>query len=234
MKRPILFLICLSAAGQNNPVEPEPPYVDPGPPPRDAIVLFNGTDASGWTDAAGNPVTWQVRDGALLNRGRTRRNHIYSKHKHADAQIHVEFNVPSMPEQKGQARGNSGVYLQGRYEIQVLDSYQNPTYVKGMCGALYGQSAPFVNACRPPEQWQSYDIIFHPPKCDAEGNYAAPGRVTVLLNGVLILDNAKVTGRAKCDPQPGPIMLQDHYHRDAEETPMRFRNIWVRPIPAAE
>ena len=160
---------------------------------------------------------------------------IYSRRKFSSAQIHVEFAPPVMPGHTSQMRGNSGVYLHGRYETQVLDSYNNPTYPVGACGALYGQAAPLVNAARPPGEWQTFDIIFHAPKCDAAGNLASRGRVTVLWNGVLVQDNVEIQNTGKgCASgigEPGPLMLQDHSgFKDAPLTRMRFRNVWYRPI----
>jgi Domain of Unknown Function (DUF1080) len=140
---------------------PQPRYVDPGKPgqaPSDAIVLFSGKDLSEWTYENGRPAQWSVVNNVMTCKSGT--GDIFSKHKFASAQIHVEFLTPHMPAFKSQSRGNSGVYIQGRYEVQVLDSYQNPTYANGSCGALYGQYAPLVNACRPPEQWQTYENYF--------------------------------------------------------------------------
>jgi hypothetical protein len=232
MKCVAAVLLSVACAFAQEP-ESQPRYVDPGPPPGDAVVVFDGNSLSGLVDGQGNAITWELKDGVMVSRTNMERpgtNHVFSKEKFADAQVHIEFSVPSMPDKSGQARGNSGVYLQGRYEIQILDSYQNPTYATGMCGALYGLAAPQVNACRLPEQWQSYDIVFHPPKCDSGGGYVRPGSVTVMQNGVLILDQARVVGNERCDASPGPLMLQDHFHPDAKETPMRFRNIWFRRI----
>jgi hypothetical protein len=146
------------------------------------------------------------------------------------AQIHLEFAIPHMPDQVGQLRGNSGVYIQGRYEIQILDSYQNATYANGMLGALYGQSPPLVNAAKPPGEWQTYDIVFHSPRC-INGKIAENGTVTVFLNGVLIQDNVTIAdATGSCGP--GPLLLQDHSgFPGAPNTTMRFRNIWIRPIP---
>lgn len=215
---------------------PQPRVVDPGKPgqpPSDAIVLFDGKDLSEWQHKDGRPARWAVENGVIVCK--TGAGDIYSKRKISSAQIHVEFATPSMPQAKSQARGNSGVYLQGRYEIQVLDSYQNPTYANGSCGALYGQYAPLVNACRPPEQWQTYDIVFHAPKCGADGKISEPGTVTVLQNGVLVQDHVTIKGITTLgdktnECEPGPLRLQDHYHPDVKETFMRFRNIWYRPI----
>ena len=159
---------------------------------------------------------------------------IHTKRKFGSAQIHIEFATPLQAGAQGQARGNSGVYIQGRYELQVLDSHQNPTYADGSAGAIYQQSPPAVNASRPPRQWQSYDIIFHAPKCYGD-SVIEPGTVTVLHNGVLIQDHFELQGPTPgglggdlCEP--GPILLQDHIHEDVKETPLRFRNIWVREL----
>ena len=159
-----------------------------------------------------------------------------------DAQIHVEFNLPYEPEMRGQGRANSGILLQNRYEIQILDSYQNETYANGSCGALYGQSAPQVNANRRPGEWQSYDIIFHAPRCAPDGSVETPGSLTLLFNGVLIQDHVPVRGR-RCVADEGPLVLQDHSQyvgrkigtasgvtEGAPDTTMRFRNIWMRRL----
>jgi len=215
---------------------PQPRVVDPGKlgqPPSDAVVLFDGKDLSQWVHANGEPAKWPVVDGVMTCKTGT--GDIYSKSKFGNAQIHVEFATPYMPQAKSQARGNSGVYIQGRYEVQVLDSYNNPTYANGSCGALYGQYAPLVNVCRPPEQWQTYDIVFHPPKCGSDGSVSEPGTLTVLQNGVLVQDHVTIQGITTlgdktnvCDP--GPLRLQDHYHPDVKETFMKFRNVWYRPL----
>ena len=215
---------------------PQPRVVDPGgpaAPPSDAVVLFDGKDNSGWTHQNGSPVKWPVIDGALICKSGT--GNVVSKRKFGSAQIHVEFSTPNMPEQKGQMRGNSGVYIQGHYEIQVLDSYKNPTYANGSCGALYGQYAPLVNACRPPGQWQTYDIVFHAPKC-SDGKVTEPGTLTILHNGVLIQDHITIKGPSDGGDnsttvcEPGVLMLQDHYDPKVRDTPLRYRNIWFRPL----
>jgi hypothetical protein len=216
--------------------EPQPRVVDPGSAskaPSDAIVLFDGTDLSHWTVKDGSPAQCKVVDRAMACT--TGSGDLYSKDKFRSAQLHVEFAIPNMPDQKGQLKGNSGVYLQSLYEIQVLDSYNNPTYANGSAGALYGQYAPLVNASRPPEQWQTYDIIFHAPKCDSAGNVAEKGRLTLLHNGVLVQDNVEIKrlsdGRTGRVCEPGPMMLQDHSgFPGAPVTTMRFRNIWFRPL----
>jgi 3-keto-disaccharide hydrolase len=215
---------------------PQPEVVDPGgsgKAPSDAIVLFDGKDLSEWVHSDGQPARWFVRDGAVICKTGT--GDIRTKRKFGSAQIHVEFATPNMPEQHGQFRGNSGIYIQGRYEVQVLDSYQNPTYANGSCGALYGQYSPLVNACRPPAQWQTYDMIFHVPKCGSDGKVSQHGSLTLLQNGILVLDHVSIaepTGGADptsvCDP--GPLRLQDHVDPHVRETPIRFRNMWYRPL----
>ena len=217
--------------------QPQPRVVDPGGPgkaPSDAVVLFDGKDVSNWTTLDGQPSRCQVIGGVMACTSGV--GHMYSRQKFGSAQIHLEFAPPLMPGHQDQMRGNSGVYLHGRYEIQVLDSFRNPTYPTGVCGALYGQAAPLVNAARPPEEWQTYDIIFHAPKCDASGALLARGRVTVLWNGVLVQDNVEIQDiRKGCAVDkigdPGPLMLQDHsgFH-NAPVTTMKFRNIWYRPL----
>ena len=205
----------------------------PGQPPSDAIVLFDGTTAAQWVYRDGRPAQWPVIGGSLVSKSGT--GNIYSRQKYGSAQIHVEFATPDMPNAHGQARANSGVYLQGRYEIQILDSFNNPTYSNGSAGALYGQYAPLVNVSRPPKEWQYYDIIFHAPRCGPERQISTPGTVTVLYNGVLVQDNVTIRGRTTSSDdtnvcEDGPLMLQDHYHPDVKETFMQFRNIWIRPI----
>jgi hypothetical protein len=229
----IILLATVYAFAQDGP---QPRYVDPGKPgqpPSDAIVLFDGKDLSGWVHGNGTPAKWPVENGVMVCKSGT--GDIYSKQKFGSAQIHIEFATPNMPQAKSQARGNSGVYIQGRYEVQILDSYQNPTYANGSCGALYGQYAPLVNACRPPEQWQTYDIVFHAAKCGSDGKLEQRGTLTVLHNGVLVQDNVRIQGITTLgdktnECEPGPLKLQDHTHPDVKETFMRFRNIWVRPL----
>jgi hypothetical protein len=224
-------------AQRSEQIGPQPKVVAPGAltgqPSSDAVVLFDGKSAVEWLYRDGRPAQWPVIDGALVSKSGT--GNIYTKQKFGSAQIHVEFATPFMPNAHGQARANSGVYLQGRYEIQILDSFNNPTYANGSAGSLYGQYPPLVNVSRPPREWQTYDIVFHAPKCGSDGKIETPGAVTVLYNGVLVQDNVTIEGRTTssdntdvCDD--GPLMLQDHYHPDVKETFMQFRNIWLRPL----
>jgi len=207
---------------------PEPAVVDPGGmgrAPSDAIVLFDGRDLSQWRNAD----HWTVKDGvATVGVGQ---GGITSKRAFGDCQLHLEWAAPSVVEGSGQERGNSGVYLQERYEIQVLDSYQNKTYADGMAGAVYGQYAPLVNASRKPGEWQSYDIVFEGPRFDPRGKLLKPALVTVLYNGILVQNHVGIKGDTGGDtpsytphPEKMPIHLQDH------GCPVRYRNIWVREL----
>jgi len=193
--------------------------------PADAVVLFDGKDASQWTVFnSKDPANWPVEDGALVSA----KNDIASKARFKDFQLHVEFNEPKLgPEFKGQDRGNSGVYLQGRYELQVLDSFHNDTYANGACGAIYLVKAPLVNAAKPPGEWQTYDITFHMARFE-NGKKVKDAHVTVYWNGQLVQDNTDIPhptgGGAKETPEGGPIRLQFHHHS------VRFRNIWIVPV----
>jgi hypothetical protein len=235
-----LAVILLGAATLAAQSEPQPRVVDPGKsgqPPSDAVILFDGKDVSEWTRRDGSPAGCSAAEGAMVCK--TGAGDIYSKKKFRAAQIHLEYSLPLMPDQSSQARGNSGVYLHGRYEVQILDSYENPTYPNGASAALYGQAAPLVNASRPPDQWQTYDIIFHPPTCSAGGKLIERGSVSVIWNGVLVQDHVTIKniGRGCIEGkigEPGPLMLQDHNYPGAPFTVMRFRNIWYRTLPETE
>lgn len=212
---------------------PEPKIVSPGAtaaePPADAIVLFDGKDLSQWVGKDGSPAKWEVKDGvATVNKTGA----ITTKQEFGDMQLHLEWATPAEVKGEGQGRGNSGVFLNNRYEVQILDSYNNKTYVNGQAGSIYKQHPPLVNASRKPGEWQTYDIIFHAPAFDDAGKVTKPARITVLHNGVLVQDHAEVMGTTSHDKAPQyekhaakqPISLQDH------GDPMRFRNIWVRPL----
>ena len=209
----------------DSPAPAEPPVVDPGPPPADAIVLFNGQDLSQWRGEKG-AAQWRLEDGAMVVNGT---GSLISKQNFGDCQLHLEWASPATVEDEGQGRGNSGVYFQGRYEIQVLDSYNNKTYPDGQAGAFYGHAAPLVNVSRKPGAWQTYDIIFHAPRTTADGKVEA-GSFTVLHNGVLIQDRVPIPGEPTTAAQfrgiavEGPLVLQDHGN------PVRFRNIWIRRL----
>ena len=206
-------------------VWPEPPVVDPGSStkaPSDAIVLFDGTNM----DAFHNGEAWKVENGYAQVAGKS----VRTKESFGDCQLHLEFATPEVVKGKGQGRGNSGVYLMGKYEIQVLDSYENKTYFDGQCGSIYKQQPPTVNACRGPGKWQTYDILFTAPRFNEDGSLKSPAYVTVLHNGVMIHNHFELAGGTFWD-QPA------HYTRHAEKlpisfqnhgNPVRYRNIWIR------
>jgi hypothetical protein len=221
---------------------PTPPVVMPGvcgaqetpaPPPGDAIVLFDGKDLSNWTDAKGQPSKWIVRDGFMESvKGA---GYVRTKREFGSVQLHAEFATPATVIGKGQGRGNSGVFLHGMYEVQVLDSFENTTYADGQCGALYGRAVPLVNASCKPGQWQTYDIVYRRPVFDAAGKVVKKATFTVFHNGILIQDHVALEGgtnwigpNAVTDYVPhgdaGPVMFQDH------SNPVRFRNVWVREL----
>jgi hypothetical protein len=207
----------------------EPPMVDPGPvggPPSDAIVLFDGKDLSKFRGERSPEAKWRLGDGYMEV---TSTGGIFSREEFGDCQLHIEFATPAVVQGEGQGRGNSGVYLMGRYEIQVLDSYHNQTQPEGQCGAFYGHNAPLVNASRKPGEWQSFDIMFRAPKLLEDGK-VQPGSFTVLHNGVLIQDHIPVGGQPTAAAPlggiaaTGPLYLQDHGN------PVRYRNVWIRRL----
>lgn len=207
---------------------PEPAVVTPGEedrlPPSDAVVLFDGTDLSKWE----NGENWTVEDGvAIVGQGI-----ITSKEKFGDCQLHIEWSAPTPASGTSQGRGNSGVFLMSKYEIQVLDSYENKTYFDGQAGAIYKQTPPMVNAMRPPGEWNVYDIFWTRPHFNEDGSLDSPAYITAIHNGVLILNHFELQGDTPFD-RPAhyekhddrmPISLQDHGN------PVRYRNIWVRDI----
>jgi hypothetical protein len=223
MKTLALALAVLAIGiGSTTAEDKQPRVVTPGDSagaPSDAIVLFDG-DASGWTKMDGGAIHWVVADGALETR---KGGSIRTKQEFGDVQLHIEWATPTS-DAKGQGRGNSGVYLQGRFEVQVLDSYQSETYPNGQAGAFYGNFAPLVNASRPQTKWQTYEIVFHAPKNDGTA-----GSLTVFHNGVLIQDHVPVKTTTTASAfsgvsEKGPLVLQDHGN------PVRFRNIWIREL----
>ena len=216
---------------QHSMDRPRPPVVNPAPPPGHAIVLFAGKDLSQWrSDADSSAAKWIVKDGYVEVKPGT--GTMASARGFGDVQLHIEWATPAVARGEGQERGNSGIFLMGIYELQVLDSYQNDTYPDGQAGAIYGQNPPLVNPTRGPGQWQAYDVIFHRPRFKPDGSLDKPARMTVLLNGVLIQDNFELVGPTANRQQPPyrahadklPLKLQDHGN------PTRFRNIWVREL----
>ena len=219
---------------------PQPRVVDPGAAgtpeapgraPADAIVLFDGKDLSQWrSQKDGGPAPWKVEGGYMEVVAGS--GGIQTAAGFGDCQLHVEWATPAPPVGEGQNRGNSGIFLMGQYEVQVLDSYASTTYPDGQAAALYGQYPPLVNASRPPGQWQTYDIVFRAPRFTADGRLVRPARVTVLHNGVLVQDARELTGPTAHKARPAykphaaklPLGLQDHDH------PVRYRNIWIREL----
>ena len=197
-------------------------------PPDTAAVLFDGKDLSNWTNLDGGAPAWEVADGAMTVTAGG--GDIVSREQFADFLLHLEFMTPDMPDATGQAKGNSGVFLQGRYEIQVLDSYGIDVPGMGDCGAIYNQFASLVNACKPPLEWQTYDAIFRAARVGESGEIEENARVTVLQNGIVIQNNVQIqgaTGGATDEDAaaPGPLRLQDHGN------PVKYRNIWIAPLP---
>ena len=215
---------------------PLPAVVDPGQSgraPSDATMLFDGKDLSKWVGQNGGLPSWTVENGYVEIKPGS--GLISTRDAFGDCQLHVEFAEPLPAVGESQERGNSGVFLMGLYEIQVLDSYQNKTYADGQASAVYGQYPPLVNASRPPGEWQAYDIVFHGPRFSGDGKLLSPARVTVLHNGVLVQDNVELTGPTANGVRPPykphaaklPISLQDHHNR------VRYRNIWIRELDKA-
>ena len=236
-----IFLTAALGAAQDqwpvhDPNRPLPPVVAPGPagppvpPPADAVVLFDGKSLASWTDAKGQPARWKVENGYMEVVPKT--GGLRTVQGFGDCQLHVEWMAPAPARGAGQDRGNSGVFLMDLYEVQVLDCYGNETDADGMTAAIYGQFPPAVNACRPPGEWQTYDIVFHRPRFETDGKLLAPARMTVFHNGILVHEGAVLTGPTAHKARPPykmhaaklPVSLQDHDH------PVRYRNIWIREL----
>ena len=204
---------------------PEPKVVTPGSAtvaPSDAIILFDGKDLSQWK----NGENWIIKDGAAT----ANKSGISTKQAFGDAQVHLEWASPEKVEGTGQGRGNSGIYLMGKYEVQILDSFVNKTYYDGQAGSIYKQYPPLVNACRKPGEWQTYDIIFNAPRFDKEGKVSKPGHITVLHNGVLVQNHSELQGGTMFDRPPEYKAHADKLPLDIQfhGNPVKFRNIWVR------
>lgn len=241
---PPAFAFCLlavtgSCVAQKDPKTtevwaPEPkvikPAANPGDPPADAIILFNGSTTEAWEHVKGGAVQWTLGEQALTVKAGS--GDIQTKQKFGDCQLHIEWRTPAEVKGEGQGRGNSGIFLMGRYELQILDSYNNRTYSNGQAGSIYKQHIPLVNASRGPGEWQSYDIIFTAPRFSENGTVLEPARITVFHNGILVQNNVTIWGNTEYIGLPtyqkhGPkesIALQDHGN------PTSFRNIWIREL----
>jgi hypothetical protein len=219
----------------HDPDRPAPPKVAPGDPgaqdrpgtaPSDALVLFDGKNLSQWA-----PTQWKVEDGCLV----ATEGPLTTKKEFGDCQLHLEWQAPTEPADRVTNQGNNGVMLLGAIEVQIFDSYQVKIYPDGQAAAIYGQTPPLVNACRKPGQWQTYDIVFFAPKFDQAGKLLAPARITMLHNGLLVHHNQEVYGDTpharigsyQAVKARGPISFGAHH------SPVRFRNIWIRPLQGA-
>ncbi|MEX6686861.1 DUF1080 domain-containing protein [Danxiaibacter flavus] len=214
--------------------KPEPRVITPGASassaPSDAIVLFDGKSTDAWVGTDGGPIKWDIADGAMTVKGGS--GEITSKEKFGDCQLHIEWRTPAEVKGDGQGRGNSGIFLMGKYELQVLDSYNNRTYSNGQAGSIYKQLIPLVNASRKPGEWQTYDVIFTAPRFNEDGTVKMAARITVIHNGVLVQNNATLIGSTQYigiasyekHSDSEPIKLQDHGN------PVSYRNIWVRKL----
>lgn len=209
--------------------EPKPISFSDQDIPSDAVVLFGGSDANQWVHRDGAAAAWVVEDGIMTVKPGS--GAIFTKQKFGDIQLHLEWRAPLEIVGEGQGRGNSGVFLQNRYEVQILDSYQNRTYSNGQASSVYKQYLPLVNATKPTGQWQTYDIIYKAPRFNEDGMKTDPATVTVLHNGVLVQNHVSIMGTTEYIGYPkneshGPdvIQLQDHGN------PVSYRNIWLREL----
>lgn len=234
---PALFAISLVNGQDKDPKvteiwKPVPPKVTPGKagnPPSDAIVLFNGENLAKWESTNGGDAPWKIEGNAMTVVPKS--GAIKTKNSFGSVQLHIEWRTPATVEGNGQGRGNSGVFFMGRYELQVLDSYNNETYSNGQAASIYKQHIPLANACKEPGEWQSYDVIFKAPVFGESGRIIHPAYITVLHNGVLVQNHVAIWGTTQFKGLPtydehgkAPIILQDH------NNPVSFRNIWIREL----
>jgi hypothetical protein len=238
----IFLLGCLYSYSQTDPKltevwDPVPPIITPGTgtsAPSDAIVLFDGKNLDQWVNENGGEAGWIVENGIVTVKPGT--GIIKTKQLFSDCQLHIEWRTPSVVTGESQGRGNSGIFLQGLYELQVLDSYNNVTYSNGQAGSIYKQSIPLVNCCRKPGEWQTYDMIFTAPRANSDGSLKSPAYITVLQNGVLIQNHYEIKGSTEYIGQPSyknfalkeSLLLQDHGND------VSYRNIWIREIGEAK
>ncbi|MCO5238422.1 MAG: DUF1080 domain-containing protein [Chitinophagaceae bacterium] len=226
---PALYSQTDSRSSSITEVIPGKGYIEP---PSDAIILFDGKDLNKWESPEDNHylAAWKVSDGFFTAPAGF--GYIQTKRSFGDCQLHVEWRTPSPYKGKGQNRGNSGVLLQGLYEVQILDSYHNDTYADGSAGSIYKQHAPMVNVSLPPGSWQTYDIFFTAPVFKPNGDLEKPAYISVLQNGVLVQNHVEIKGTTYVSPpvyekhEALPLKIQGH------DSPVSFRNIWIRPLPA--
>ena len=224
------ILNVLSQPEKRDQTHAEPKVITPGngtSAPSDAIVLFDGASFSQWCDEKSGEVKWGLENGEMTVVKGT--GSIFTKQSFGDCQLHIEWRTPETVVGEGQGRGNSGVIFQRRYELQVLDSYENQTYFDGQAGSIYNQSIPLINACRKPGEWQTYDVVFMAPHYNSNGELEIPPRITVFQNGVLVQNNFVIKGvsmpRVTYDAYfKGQLQLQDHGN------PVSYRNIWIREL----
>jgi hypothetical protein len=219
--------------------EPVPSMVTPGKlasdAPSDAIVLFNGKNTNAFQKEGGGTIGWKMDAQGILNVVKGSGN-IETREKFGSCQLHIEWKSPAIIAGSSQSRGNSGIFLMGKYELQVLDSYNNPTYSNGQAGSIYKQSIPLVNASRKPGEWQSYDIVFNAPRFFSDGTLQQPATITVFHNGVLVQNNFTIQGGTewigaasyKKHADKESLVIQDHGMDGGN--PVSFRNIWIRPL----
>jgi hypothetical protein len=246
----ITFSMSMSAQEKMKPEEtevwsPVPKVVTPGKnlgdPPSDAVILFSGKNLDQWVTVSDSlqPANWNVADGIVTVNKKA--GNIQTRQRFLDYQLHIEWRIPQNIGGTGQARGNSGVFLASTgkgddgYELQVLDNYNNATYVNGQAGSIYKQNAPLVNANRPPGEWNVYDVVWTAPRFNADGTLKSPARVTVFFNGILVQNNFELQGPTQYIGHPAyraahgasPIKLQAH---GDQSEPISYRNIWIRPL----
>lgn len=197
--------------------------------PSDAIILFDGSNTDQWQSVDGGDVEWKIEDGAMTVVPGS--GMIETKESFGDVQLYIEWRSPMNMEHKGQDRGNSGIFLQSRYELQVLDAYQNPTYINGMAGSIYKQTSPLVNPSKKPGEWETYNISYKAPRFNGDGSLKEPARITVIWNGVVVQNNTEIYGHTPYIGYPeyeehgkAPLQLQDHNSK------VSYRNIWIRPL----
>ena len=228
----ILFTLCMQNVAWNIQAVKAPRTIEPGSAtkaPSDAIVLFDGKNLDEWVGRKG-AASWTVKDGIMTVA--PGRGDMYTKRKFGDIQFHMEWRTPAATKRKGESKGNSGIKFHSAYEIQVLDNYKNQSNPKGQAGSVYKQHVPLVNACRPPGEWQTYDIVFRAPYYDKDGKRVKMGTFTVFHNGILVQDKVNILGRTNSNKPVAPDYKQPFFLQD-HGSMVSYRNIWVRELKRA-